>query len=268
MLNRLGSFFGDMPSVPSGVNSGDSEAARRPLRFVGVLLGELFLLRLDGVLSTRSLEREASGLELKMTGDEEATRGRSATDSSVPGLFFLGVTGLLLAFLSARPGPFSCALPFAWTCFCFPWDFAHGGDRSRFSSSATICSSFLFLAAADLAFLFIFSCAIFSASAASAFAAASSESRGTVAVWVLAQFGTTNLFFPSAFAVMGLVEDSEGGSDSTELVFWTFAVAQLDLIKDEDDEGTGFVSQSLAADDVDPCDDNWGSRSKVGSEWH
>ena len=84
----------------------------------------------------------------------------------------------------------------------------------------------------------------------------------------MAQFGTTNRFFPSAFAVMGLVEDSEGGSDSTGFVFLTFAVAQLVLIKDEDDEGTGFVSQSLAADDVDPCDDNWGSRSKVGSEWH
>ena len=67
----------------------------------------------------------------------------------------------------------------------------------------------------------------------------------------MAQFGTTNLFFPSAFAVMGLVKDSEGGSDSTGLVFLTFAVAQLDLTKDEDDEGTGgFVSQSLAADDA------------------
>ena len=56
VLNRLGSFLGVMPSVPLGVNSRDSEAVRRPLRFVGVLLGELFLLRLDGVLSIRSLE--------------------------------------------------------------------------------------------------------------------------------------------------------------------------------------------------------------------
>ena len=78
-----------------------------------------------------------------------------------------------------------------------------------------------------------------------------------------------NLFFPSAFVVMGLVEDSEGGSDSIGLVFLTFAVTQVDLTKDEDNEGAGgFVSQSMAADDVDPCDDNWGSRSKVGSEWH
>jgi hypothetical protein len=68
-LKRLGSFLGVMPpTVPSGVNSGDSEAARRALRFVGVRLGELFLLRLVGVFSTRSLEREASGLELKMAG--------------------------------------------------------------------------------------------------------------------------------------------------------------------------------------------------------
>ena len=85
----------------------------------------------------------------------------------------------------------------------------------------------------------------------------------------MAQFGTMNLFFPSAFVVMGLVEDSEGGSDSIGLVFLTFAVTQVDLTKDEDNEGAGgFVSQSMAADDVDPCDDNWGSRSKVGSEWH
>ena len=51
-------------------------------------------------------------------------------------------------------------------------------------------------------------------------------------------------------------------------MFSTLAVAQLDL-EDEDGEGTGgFVSQSLATDDVDPCDDDGGSESKVGSEWH
>ena len=73
MLKRLGSFFGAMPSVaPSGVNSGDSDAARRPLRFVGFLLGELFLLR---------LEREANKLELKMVGGEEAVSRRSLASS-------------------------------------------------------------------------------------------------------------------------------------------------------------------------------------------
>ena len=92
VLKRLGSFLGVTPSIfPSGVNSGDSEAARTLPRFVGVRLGELFLLRLVGVLSTRSLEREASGLELNMRGEEEATRGKSATDCPVPG--FLGVMG-------------------------------------------------------------------------------------------------------------------------------------------------------------------------------
>ena len=121
VLKRLGSFLGVMPStVLSGVNNGDSEAARRALRFVGVRLGELFLRRLVGVFSTRSLERDASGLELKITGEEEATRGRSTTDTPVPSLFFLGVTGLLLAFLRPRPGLFSCGLAFVGTCFCFP----------------------------------------------------------------------------------------------------------------------------------------------------
>lgn len=60
-------------------------------------------------------------------------------------------------------------------------------------------------------------------------------------------------FFPLALAVMGLVEDSEGRSDLAGLVFLTFVVAQLDLIKDEDGEGTGgFTSQPLATDAVDP----------------
>lgn len=140
------------------------------------------------------------------------------------------------------------------------------GDLSIFSSSANICSNFLFLAATDLAFLFIFICAIFSASAASNFAAVSSDNRGTVAVCVLAQSGTTNFFFPSAFEV---VEDSEGGSNSARLVFLTLAVAQLDLMKEDDDEGTsGFLSESLMTDDVDPCDDDGGNMSKVGSEWY
>ena len=75
MLKRLGSFFGVMPSVaPPGVNSGDSEAARRPLRFVGVLLGELFLLR---------LEREANRPELKMVGGEKAISRRSLASSAL-----------------------------------------------------------------------------------------------------------------------------------------------------------------------------------------
>ena len=111
MLKRLGSFLGvNPPAAPSGVNSGDSEAARTALRFVGVRLGELFLLRLAGVLGTRSLEREANGLELKMAGEEEATRGKSLAEFPVPGLFFFGVTGLLLAFFSPRAGPLSCVL--------------------------------------------------------------------------------------------------------------------------------------------------------------
>jgi hypothetical protein len=268
VLKRLGSFFGVIPSVvPSGVNSGDSEAARRALRLVGVRLREPLLLRLVGVFNTKSLDREASGLELKIAGEEEATSGRSTSGHPVPDLFFFGVTGLLLAFLSPRPEPFSSALTFVCPCFCFPREFPDDDNRSIFSSSATICSNFLFLAAADLAFLFVFICVIFSASAASNFAAVSSESRGTVEVWVLAQAGTTNLFFPSAFAVGGVVEDSEAGSDSTELVFLIRAVAQLDLPKDEDDEWIGgFISQSLSADDVDPCEDEGGSGSKVGSE--
>ena len=87
-----------------------------------------------------------------------------------------------------------------------------------------------------------------------------------MAVWVFAQSGTTNLFFPSAFVVVGVVEDSEGGSESTVLVFLTLAVAQFDLIKDEDEAMDGLVSLSLATDD--PCDDDGGSKSKVGSEWH
>lgn len=75
MLKRLGSFFGVMPSVaPSGVNSRDSEAARRPLRFVGVLLGESFLLR---------LEREANRLELKMVGGEKAISCRLLASSAL-----------------------------------------------------------------------------------------------------------------------------------------------------------------------------------------
>lgn len=51
------------------------------------------------------------------------------------------------------------------------------------------------------------------------------------------------------------------------LVFLTLAVAQLDLMKGGDDEGTrGFLSESPGTDDVDPCDDDGGSKSKVGSE--
>ena len=77
-----------------------------------------------------------------------------------------------------------------------------------------------------------------------------------------------NFFFPSAFAVTGTVEGSEGGPDSTRLEFLTLVVAQLDLMKDEDEGICGFASKSLAADDVDPCDDDGGNESKVGSEWY
>ena len=99
------------PAAPSGVKRGDSDVARSALRFVGVRLSELFLLRLVGVLNM-SLEREARGLELKMAGEEEATSGRSITESSVASLFFLGVTGLLLVFLSPGAWLLSGALGF------------------------------------------------------------------------------------------------------------------------------------------------------------